>query len=77
VSERAYKGVVLGRKYALPLTDDDAKIFYSLGPGVRAFYGRSDRGDAEKIFAAVDSAPALERSDNCVKKKEDLPDRGM
>lgn len=55
MSERAYKGVVLSRRYAAALTEEDRVIFYNLGPGVRTFYGRSDRGDAEKIFASVDS----------------------
>jgi hypothetical protein len=67
MSERPYKGVVLGRQFAAALTSEDASIFKTHGPGFRAFYGRSDRGDAEKIFACVDSA----------KKKEDVPDRGM
>ena len=66
MSERPYKGVVLARAYATRLTDEDYEILYKHGPGVRAFYGRSDRGDAAEMFALVDSA----------KKKEVLPDRG-
>jgi hypothetical protein len=65
MSERAYKGHMLTRKFAAALSPEDSQIFHTLGPGLRAFYGRSDRGDAEKIFASVDSA----------KKTEKLPNR--
>ena len=42
MSERPYKGVLLSRAYTAALTDEDKNIFHTLGPGVRAFYGRSD-----------------------------------
>lgn len=56
MSERSYRGNLLGRRYAAPLTDEDYKILHGHGAGVRAFYGRADRADAEMIFANVDSA---------------------
>lgn len=71
MSERPYKGVVLARAYATRLTDEDYEILYRHGPGVRTFYGRADRADAERIFAEVDS-----RSDSAP-KKEKPPDRGL
>lgn len=69
MSERPYKGVVLARAYATRLTDEDYEILYRHGPGVRVFYGRADRADAERIFACV-----ADRSDNAP-KKEDVPNR--
>ena len=64
VSERPYKGIVLARAFATRLTDEDYEILYSHGPGVRTFYGRADRADAERIFADV-----ADRSDNAPKKE--------
>jgi hypothetical protein len=64
MSEKPYRGLVLARAFATRLTDEDYEILYRHGPGVRAFYGRADRADAEQIFARVDS-----RSDNAPKKE--------
>jgi len=70
VSEKPYKGQLLARCFAAPLTDEDYKILYGHGAGVRAFYGRADRFDAALMFANVDSAGLTHAS-----KKETPTDR--
>ena len=73
MSARPYRPVILARAYATRLTDEDYEILYRHGPGVRTFYGRADRADAEQMFARVDSADGSD----VAKKKEKLPDRGV
>ena len=58
------------------MTDDDARILHRLGPGLRYFYGRADRIDAEQAFARVDSQVSATPGSDNAKKKENLPHRG-
>lgn len=58
--ERDYKPNKLGRAFAARITDEDYEILYFRGAGVRSFYGKADRADAEIMFARCDSAPKKE-----------------
>lgn len=71
VSERPYKVNKLGRAFAARLTDEDYEIIHASGPGVRAFYGKADRSDAEQMFARCDSATSATRAT----KKEETQNR--